>query len=136
MSSVFGYLFLIMIITTMALQVGHLSYSNNQGNSEKWEDRDNWMIHGMLGDIFESIVNVIFHIWILLLAIGFLIEKKYILGVLMAIFSVLIIRSLGILFNTVVKKPILFLRAFKMNPIITTLETILFFLVIVCWATF
>jgi hypothetical protein len=38
-SSVFGFLFLIMIITTMALQVGHLSYSNNQGKSEKWEDR-------------------------------------------------------------------------------------------------
>jgi hypothetical protein len=135
-SSVFGFLFLIMIITTMALQVGHLSYSNNQDKSDKWEDRDNWMIHGMLGDVFESVVNVIFHIWILLLAVGFIIEKKYVIGILMAIFSLLIIRSLGILFNVVVKKPISFLRNFKLNPIVTTLETILFFLVIVCWATF
>jgi hypothetical protein len=71
------------------------------------------MIHGMLGDVFESVVNVIFHIWILLLAIGFIIEKKYVIGVLMAIFSVFIIRNLGILFNVVVKKPISFFRSLK-----------------------
>ncbi|KGX90121.1 hypothetical protein [Pontibacillus marinus] len=136
LSSVFGYLFLIMIITTMALQVGHLSYSNKQQDKELWEDRDNWMIHGMLGDVYESIVNVVFHIWIMLLAIGFFLEEKFLMGILMTIFTLFIVRSLGILLNEVIQKPIPFLRVFRMNPVITTLETLLFFITILCWITF
>ena len=136
LSSIFGYLFLIMIIITMALQVGHLSYSNKQQNNEKWKDRDNWMIHGMLGDVFESVVNVVFHIWILLLAIGFFLEEKIVMGALMTIFSVFIIRSLLILLNVVIKKPIRLFKVFKMNSVITTLETFIFFLVLVCSMTF
>jgi hypothetical protein len=136
LSTVFGYLFLIMIIITMALQVGHLSYSNKQQNNEIWEERDNWMIHGMLGDVFESIVNVVFHIWILLLAVGFFLVHNFVMGTIMTIFSLFIIRSLGILLNVVIKKPTRLFKVFKMNSTITTIETFIFFLILVCWMTF
>ncbi|MDY7043571.1 hypothetical protein RVS70_05070 [Virgibacillus sp. M23] len=136
LSSIFVYLFLIMIIITMALQVGHLSYSNKQLNNDKWQERDNWMIHGMLGDVFESIVNVVFHIWILLLAIGFFIEDEFVMAAIMTVFSLFIIRNLFILLNVVIKKPMRLFQIFKMNSVITTLETFIFFVVLVCWMTF
>jgi hypothetical protein len=132
-STIFGYIFFILIITTMALQVGHLAYRNKQKNTDIWEERDSWMINGMLGDIYESIVGVIFHLWIILLALGFFQEGIYSMGVIMALFSWLLIRSLLILLKLVLKEPISFLNRVKLSPILTNLETFLLFLIIIIW---
>lgn len=44
-----------------------------------------------------SIVNIIFHIWIILLAVGFFMECSLFTGTIMALLSLLLIRGLCIL---------------------------------------
>lgn len=133
---VFGYLFLAMMIFTMALQVGHLSYRNKQANDLIWDDRDSWMLQGMLGNVFESIVMVIFHIWTILLMIGFFVENNSIVGFVMLGFSLFMVRSLYTLISVVVRRPVPILKIGKTSAIVTNLEIFLFFVIVMCLIRF
>ncbi|MBO8155842.1 MAG: hypothetical protein H0Z32_05220 [Bacillaceae bacterium] len=130
-SVVFGYVFMIMLIITLAFQTSHLAYSNKQSRTELWNERDAWMLKGMLGDIYENLVNVLFNIWILLLAIGFFTEKEWMMGVLMTVFGLFLIRSVFLLLHDVMAKPNSFLGIFKKNPTITNIHTFLVFFILI-----
>lgn len=132
-AALFGTFFIIMLIITMAFQTGHLAYRNRQANNDLWEDRDQWMIHGMLGDVYESISGVIFHLWHILLAVSFYTSGHHLMGTFFIIVSLIMIRSVILLGNHVLRNPSRLFKLFKPNAVFVNLESFLVFLVLVIW---
>ncbi|WLD94077.1 hypothetical protein [Alkalihalobacillus sp. AL-G] len=134
-ATLFGVLYILVLIVTMALQTGHLSYSLKQTErKELWDERDRWIMHGMLGDGFEPFAGVIMNVWLLLLSLAFFESGETIMGLLTALLGLFIIRNFVILLNNTRAKTRK-LKWFQMNPIITNLHTLISFTILIVWLT-
>ena len=73
--TIFGVAGLFLFLITMLLQAGHLTYSTKQeaiSPSQLWEERDNWMLGGMLRNTFEIFAGLLEAVWIIFLTMSFL----------------------------------------------------------------
>ncbi|WP_404451517.1 hypothetical protein LG329_14435 [Virgibacillus necropolis] len=134
--TIFGEVYLIMIIITMTLQTGHLVHSAKQENDkELWEERVDWMMDTLTSP-YEVLANIFKSVWAIFLAVAFWNESNMFMGSLMSLFSLLIVYFFIILLNSSLVHPIKFLSKVKPNPFIFNLETILFFLSLMIYITF
>ncbi|MGM0846522.1 MAG: hypothetical protein ACQEUT_16220 [Bacillota bacterium] len=131
--SVFGIVYLSMLVVTMIIQTGHLVHSVKEGRkSSSWEERDTWMF-AAFGGSYEVFANVLKGIWALFLALTFWQAGEFLMGSLMSLFSLLSIYYLLLLIKTSMVKPITYLDKIKANPYFFNLETIAFFIVLVVY---
>ncbi|WP_162785148.1 hypothetical protein [Bacillus sp. P14.5] len=131
--SVFGIVYLSMLVITMMIQTGHLVHSVKEGRkSGSWEERDTWMF-AAFGGPYEVFANVLKGIWALFLAIAFWQSGEFLMASLMSLFSLLSIYYLLLLVKTSMVNPITYLAEIKANPYFINLETIAFFIVLVAY---
>lgn len=131
--SIFGIVYLSMLVITMIIQTGHLVHSVKEARkSGSWEERDTWMFAVFAGP-YEVFANVLKGIWALFLAITFWETGEFLMGSLMSLFSLLSIYYLLLLVKTSMVRQYKYLDKIKANPYLLNLETIVFFVVLVVY---
>ena len=128
----FGFVYLMMLVMTMALQTGHIIYVSKKSDDSSINPNH---IMATLSNPFEALANVFKSIWALFLGISFWSIGATTMAVIMFISSSLIIYYLILAFNTSLVKPINVFSKVKSNTVVTNLETLLFFIVLMSYIT-
>lgn len=133
--TIFGVLAIILYIVTMLLQAGHLSYSAKmqKRDVQLWENRDDWMLNGLLGGQVELMAGFLKGIWIIFLTICFYLSGQTLFFILGIVYSVLTFFYLSMLFDASVNKQISFLKKLKLNSIIINLDNASWFAILLIW---
>ncbi|GGH85660.1 heme exporter protein D [Pullulanibacillus pueri] len=134
----FGMLSLILLVFTMVLQASHLSYSAKQAmnhNQALWQERDNWMLGGMLAGTTELFADFLKGVWTVFLTVAFFAKGHSVMGVVGIIYSIVGVISVLLLINqTVVKEmPILAKLQSKLGFVYHNLETFVWYMVLTFW---
>lgn len=126
---------ILLLIITMILQASHLSYSalNTNKNVELWNNRDAWMLNGLLGGQVELFAFFLKTLWYICLTYVFFINKNYIFFAIGIIYSMLIIFYFVMLIDKSLIKEISFIKKLKLNTLVINLETVSWFLIIIIW---
>ncbi|MUK87986.1 hypothetical protein GMD78_06185 [Ornithinibacillus sp. L9] len=134
--TIFGLVYLIMIVITMALQTGHITYTvkHNEDGSIS-EKHGNYMM-ATLSNPFEGFTNVFKSIWTIFLAIAFWNNGEMIMASLMTLYSLLLFYYLSMLLDTSLVKRVNLFSKFKPNPFIINLETLFFFIILMSYISF
>jgi hypothetical protein len=133
---IFGFVYLLMIVMTMALQTGHIAYVVKQNNDEAVSDQHANNIMATLSFPFEGIANVFKSLWALCLSITFWVSGENGMGIIMSAYSLLTFYYLINVLNACLVKEIKLFSNIKPNPIVTNIETFLFFLVLMIYISF
>lgn len=133
--TIFGTVYLLMLIITMAFQTGHIAFivKNNQQN-EISAEQGNYMM-ATLSNPFEGMAGVLKSLWALFLAIGFWINNEELMAIIMAIFSILFIYYLFIVVDASLLKTVKFISSVKPNRYLINLEMISFFVILLSYVT-
>lgn len=115
--SIFGFVYLLMLVTTMGFQTGHIVHIVKQEQSEIWEERATWMLD-TFSSSFEGLANVFKSIWSIFLAISFWLNGETWMAILMSLFSLMIIYYVNNLVNVSTIKRIKLTEKLKPNPFI------------------
>ena len=130
--TIFGLTYLLMLIITMTLQVGHISYITKHHVDQK---QGEYMME-TLSNPYEMLVNVIKSIWALFLAITFWKNDELFMAVMMTLFSLLLFYYLLLILQTSITKQIKLLSKVKPNPFLINIETLLFFILLMSYISF
>jgi hypothetical protein len=131
--SIFAYLYLFMLIISMALQTGHINYLVKRNEGKEISEAQGAYMMATLTNPFESIAGVLQSIWALFLAIAFWENGVIWMAALMVAFSLLFFYYLFMaLDSSLVKRVKLFSRV-KPNTYFINLGTLVFFLVLVLY---
>lgn len=133
--TLFGLVYLILLIISFVLQTGHLSYISKHNNSKEITDKHADYMMSLLSNPFESLSNILRCIWALFLGITFWQEGDLIIAGTMFIFSLLGVYYLIMMVNTSLIKRVKLLSKFKANFVLTNLETLFFFIVLLSYMT-
>ncbi|MET3683358.1 hypothetical protein ABID56_001453 [Alkalibacillus flavidus] len=133
---IFGFTYLFMIVVTMALQVGHITFVTKSNEEENISNEIASYVMGTLSNPFETIANVFKSIWALFLGLAFWNAGEYLMSILMLVFSLLFVYYLFIVLDTSVLRRIKLFSKVKANTLFINLETLLFFSVIMFYVTF
>ncbi|NAP01739.1 hypothetical protein FRY77_38025 [Halomonas sp. MG34] len=68
--SIFGFVYLLMLVITMGFQAGHIVHIVKQEQSEIWEERATWMLD-TFSSSYENLAGVFKSVWSIFLAISF-----------------------------------------------------------------
>lgn len=130
--TIFGLTYLLMLIITMTLQVGHISYITKHHVDQK---QGEYMM-ATLSNPYEMLVNVFKCIWALFLAITFWKNDELFMAVMMTLFSLLLFYYLLLILQTSITKQIKLLSKVKPNPFLINIETLLFFILLMSYISF
>jgi len=133
--TIFGMLSIIIYITTMLLQASHLSYSSKMQNSdlELWENRDKWMMNGLLGGQVELMAGFLKGVWTIFLTICFWLNGQILFFILGIIYSLLVFFYLSMLLDMSINKQIPFLKKMKLNSIMINLDNTSWAAILLVW---
>ncbi|GAB3792641.1 hypothetical protein [Virgibacillus kimchii] len=131
--SMFGYLYLFMLIISMALQTGHINYLVKQNEGKGISDEQGAYMMTTLSHPFESIAGVFKSIWALFLAIAFWENGTVWMAVLMSAFGLLVFYYLFMAIDASLVKRIKLFFKVKPNTYCINLETLLFFFSLVLY---
>ncbi len=133
--TIFGVLSLLLFIFTMLLQAGHLSYSAKVQGTDKilWENRDEWMLNGLLGGLVELTAGFLKGIWAIFLTICFKLNEQTIFFMIGIVYCILTLFYLNMLFNSSINKKPKFLKYLKLNTVVMNLENVVWFAVLLIW---
>lgn len=130
--TIFGLTYLLMLVITMTLQVGHISYiTKHHVDSNQGE-----YMMATLSNPYEMLVNVFKCIWALFLAITFWKNDELFMAVMMTLFSLLLFYYLLLILQTSITKQIKLLSKVKPNPFLINIETLLFFILLMSYISF
>ncbi|CDO02598.1 hypothetical protein BN988_01071 [Oceanobacillus picturae] len=132
--SIFGFVYLLMLVITMGFQAGHIVHIVKQEQSEIWEERATWMLD-TFSSSYENLAGVFKSVWSIFLAISFWLNGETWIAILMSLFSLMIIYYVNNLVNQSTIKRIKFLEKLKPNPFIYNIEALLFFLTLMIYIT-
>ncbi|GEL77606.1 hypothetical protein [Tenuibacillus multivorans] len=133
--TIFGLVYLIMLVISMSLQTGHISYLVKYNEDQVIsEDHGKYMMT-TLSNPFEGIANVFKSVWALCLAITFWKTDETLMALLMFLFSLLMVYFLLLVLKEAIVKPANWLSKIKTNPYIVNLETFSFFVIIIMFLT-
>ncbi|GEN85912.1 hypothetical protein [Oceanobacillus sojae] len=132
---IFGFIYLFMLIITMVLQTGHITYIVKNNTGQAITDKESKYMMATLSDPFEAFANVFKSIWALFLAIGFWNNGEYVMGCLMILFSLFGVYYLFLILNNILVTPVKLFAKVKPNVYVTNLETFLFFLILLIYIT-
>jgi len=133
--TVFGVTSIVILILTMVLQAGHLTYSANRHKEDAvlWDRNDNWMLNGLLGGQVELLANVLRGIWVIFVTICFWLRGDVLLFSFGVIFSSFVCAYVMRIIDLSLVSEIRFLKLVKLNYIIINLETFGWFLLLTVW---
>ncbi|HWL26064.1 MAG TPA: hypothetical protein VNR38_20320 [Ureibacillus sp.] len=133
--NIFGLVYLVMILITMTLQAGHISYIVKQEVNSINENFSNYLM-ATLSAPFESFANILRCIWALFIGISFVTSDEILMASLMFFYSLLIIYYVMLMLNTCLVKGVRVFSKFKPNFVFTNLETFIFFIILICYMSF
>ncbi|PAD24479.1 hypothetical protein CHH62_16870 [Niallia circulans] len=134
--SIFGLAYLFMLIISMSLQTGHITYMVKHNDDKSiTESQGNYMM-ATLSNPFELVANIFKCIWSVFLCITFWKDEQVIMTSLMFLFSLLLFYYLFIMLDTSLLKRVKVLSKIKANPFIINLETLFFFIILISYITF
>ncbi|MEK5056016.1 hypothetical protein MHH96_21740 [Niallia sp. FSL K6-0212] len=134
--SIFGLAYLFMLIISMSLQTGHITYMVKHNDDKSiTESQGNYMM-ATLSNPFELVANIFKCIWSVFLCITFWKDEQVIMTSLMFLFSLLLFYYLFIMLDTSLLKRVKVLSKVKANPFIINLETLFFFIILMSYITF
>lgn len=134
--SIFGLAYLFMLIISMSLQTGHITYMVKHNDDKSiTESQGNYMM-ATLSNPFELVANIFKCIWSVFLCITFWKDEQVIMTSLMFLFSLLLFYYLFIMLDTSLLKRVKVLSKIKANPFIINLETLFFFIILMSYITF
>lgn len=131
--TIFGTTSILFLIINMLLQASHLSYSalKSNNNSDLWNDRDAWILNGLLGGQVEIFAFFLKTLWYICLTYVFFINNNCIFFSIGIIYSFLVVFYFFMLIDKSLVKTTPFLANFKLNTLIINLETVSWFLFII-----
>lgn len=131
-----GTISLTLLTFTMVMQAGHLTYSAKQakaGDSKVWEERDNWMLDGLLAGVTELFADVLKGVWVIMLTIAFWIQGYTGMGIVGMLFSIFTVFYFFRLLDRAMVREIAFFKKRTLNFWMVNLENFLLFLVMTGW---
>lgn len=134
--TIFGLVYLIMLVITMTLQTGHISYIGKHNSNKSITDKQGEYMMATLSNPFEGVANIFKSIWALFLGITFWKSGEILMANIMFLFTLLIFYYLFIVLDTSLIKRIKFFSKAKANTFIVNFETLFFFIVLMIYITF
>ncbi|MBP1971505.1 hypothetical protein J2Z83_003656 [Virgibacillus natechei] len=134
--TIFGFVYLIMLVITMALQTGHITYLVKHNDDKSITDEQGNYMMATLSNPFESLLGVFKCIWAIFLGITFWNSGEMVMAGLMFLFSLLLFYYLVILLDKSLVKRIKLFSKVKPNPYIINLETLFFFIILMSYISF
>lgn len=134
--SIFGFVYLMMIVITMTLQTGHISYIVKHNEDKSITEKQGQYMMATLSNPFELLANIFRCVWSLFLGIAFWSSGQVLMASLLLLFSLFVFYFFAIMLDTALVKRVTFFSKVKPNPILVNLETLLFFIVLVSYVTF
>lgn len=134
--TIFGLVYLIMLVITMTLQTGHIAYIVKLNDNKSITDKQGDYMMATLSNPFEGLANVFKSIWALFLGITFWSNGELLMANIMLLFSLLIFYYLFIVLDKSLKKRIKFFSKVKTNTVLINFETLFFFIVLMSYITF
>ena len=134
--TIFGFLYLFMLVLTMTFQAGHITFIVKNNDKKLINNKQEEYMMSTLSNPFEGLANVFKCIWAMFLAIAFWLNDEIMMAIIMSIFSLLLIYYLIIVMDTVLMKHITLLSKLKANIYVTNIETITFFSTLMVYITF
>ncbi|WP_117161855.1 hypothetical protein [Paraliobacillus sp. X-1268] len=133
--TIFGLAYLLMLVITMALQTGHITFIVKQNDDMAIKDKQADYMMTTLSNPFEGLSNVFKCIWALFLGITFWDSGEILMASLMFLYSLLLFYYLFIILDTSLIKRVKFFSKVKPNPFIINLETLFFFIILMSYIT-
>ncbi|MCO7174982.1 hypothetical protein ACFP7A_04065 [Sporolactobacillus kofuensis] len=129
--ALYGILSLSLFIIAMALQTGHIIYSNRHAHEQKklWDNYDSWMM-SMLSDPIEVIAGIFAWISAIFNAIALVHHNIGFTSIIIFLLSLQIIYCVALLLRSVLNSPPQWINSIKPNPYILNIGLFLYFLVI------
>lgn len=134
--TIFGLAYLLMLVITMALQTGHITFIVKHNDDKAITDKQADYMMATLSNQFECLTNVFKCIWALFLGITFWNSSEMLMASLMFLFSLLLLYYLFIMLDTSLVKRVKLFSKVKPNPFIINLETLFFFIILMSYITF
>jgi hypothetical protein len=131
--SLFAYLYLFMLIISMALQTGHINYLVKQNEGKEISDEQGAYMMATLTNPFESVAGVFQSIWALFLAIAFWENGVLWMAILMSAFSLLFFYYLFMALDASLVNRIKLFSRVKPNTYFINLGTLIFFFSLVLY---
>ncbi|RIW32000.1 hypothetical protein D3H55_14050 [Bacillus salacetis] len=132
---IFGLLYLIMMVVTMAMQTGHIVHiAREEKTASAHEERSNHIMATLCGP-FELLANIFKCIWAFFLVLAFWDNDMKMFAGVMLIFVMFIFYFLILLVNNSLNKPLKLFEKVVSNPYVFNIETICFFLTIIIYIT-
>lgn len=132
--TIFGSLGMVVMVISMIMQTGHLSYSGKiEEDREIWNRNDSWIMCGLLGSSVELLGLFLKSLWIVFLAVAFFISGQTVMFCVSSIFAITVIMYL---FNLIDSSLVRDSRLFKVMPknmIIINIETLVWFSIVSIW---
>ena len=125
--TLFGTVSFFIFVITMVFQAGHLSYAvkHAQDHAQRWEERNDWMLNGLLGGTAELFAGFLKGIWTIFLTVAFFVNHQLVMGTLGIVYGLVGIIYLLLLVNqtSVREMPLLDKLYRKLSFIFFNVET-------------
>ncbi|WP_112180386.1 hypothetical protein [Paraliobacillus zengyii] len=133
--TIFGLAYLLMLVITMELQTGHITFIVKQNDDMAIKDKQADYMMATLSNPFEGLSNVFKCIWALFLGITFWNSSEILMASLMFLYSLLLFYYLFIILDTSLIKRVKLFSKVKPNPFIINLETLFFSIILMSYIT-
>lgn len=133
--TIFGIAYLFMLVTSMALQTGHIAFINKDNDNSSIPEKHAEYMMSTLTKPFESLLGIFKSIWALFLAISFWQNDELAMASIMLLFGLFIFYYLFITVDASLMKRVKLLSKAKPNIVLVNLETLAFFIVLMSYVT-
>lgn len=132
--TIFGLIYLVMIVIAMALQAGHISYIVKHNDHQISEMHGDYMM-AVISNPMEGLANIFKCIWAWFLGVSFWKNDEMMMAAIMFLFSLFFFYYLLIVLEQSVVKQMKGITNVKPNQTFVNLETFVFFLALVGYIT-
>lgn len=134
--TVFGLVFLVSLVISMVLQTGHIAFIVKNNEDHSITDKHGDYMMATLTNPLESLLGVFKSVWAIFLGIAFWQSDEILMMSIMFIFALTFFYYFFIMLDASLVKRIKLFSKVKPNPFIINLETLLFFITLMCYITF
>lgn len=134
--TVFGTCYLVMLIFSLILQTGHITFIVKHNDNQIISDEQGQYMMATLSNPLEAFAGILKSLWAFFLAIAFWHHGQPLMSSLMALFSLFIFYFLFIILEHTLVNGVVLLSKIKPNPLIFNLGSLLFYIILMSYLTF
>ncbi|MDW0115359.1 hypothetical protein QTL97_00195 [Sporosarcina thermotolerans] len=134
--TVFGFAYLFLLVSSMVLQTGHIAFIEKHDKEHSIPEKHAEYMMATLTKPFESFLGVFKSIWAIFLGISFWQSGELLMAGLMLLFGLFIFYYLFISIDASLMKRVKLFSKVKPNIFIVNLETLAFFITLMCYVTY